>query len=194
MYVSEFHCGLVHKHKSIKEAMKIPEAKAAVDVEWNKLENWPAWNFKKIKLKAEVDRQATDDGMSGHFASLMDVCHLKRVETCDTSSEVQGKSCAPGRQRQGRQTDTGQFSPNKAHQLHRWQRQHFWIQFPHFVWYDQHRRKTAFTQSKTHGGSFEEQVFRVLLWQDCCCKEDWASFIDTHLSKALNLGMSVRPS
>ena len=35
-YVSEFHRCLVHKTISIKEALHIPESKAAVDGEWDK--------------------------------------------------------------------------------------------------------------------------------------------------------------
>ena len=34
-----FHCGLVHKPIPMSEAMKIPEAKAAVNKEWDKLKN-----------------------------------------------------------------------------------------------------------------------------------------------------------
>ena len=35
-YVGSFHCGLVHKPVSFHEAMKIPEARAAFDKQWNK--------------------------------------------------------------------------------------------------------------------------------------------------------------
>ena len=34
VYVGSFHCGVVHKPVSDGESMKIPEAKAAVDKEW----------------------------------------------------------------------------------------------------------------------------------------------------------------
>ena len=33
-YVGSFHCALAHKSVSIREALKIPEGKAAVDKEW----------------------------------------------------------------------------------------------------------------------------------------------------------------
>ena len=41
-YVGSFHCGLVHKPVSFQEAMMIPEAKAAVDKECDKLKKIPA--------------------------------------------------------------------------------------------------------------------------------------------------------
>ena len=37
-------------------AMKIPDAKAAVDEEGKKLETTPAWQLEKVKSKKEVNR------------------------------------------------------------------------------------------------------------------------------------------
>ena len=39
------HYNLVHKFIPMPQAMKIPAAKAAVDKEWEKLENIPAWKL-----------------------------------------------------------------------------------------------------------------------------------------------------
>ena len=36
------------------QAMKIPDAKAAVDKEWDKLKNLPAWQESRVKTKSEV--------------------------------------------------------------------------------------------------------------------------------------------
>ena len=41
------HYNLVHKFIPMPQAMKIPDAKAAVDKEWKKLETIPAWNLGK---------------------------------------------------------------------------------------------------------------------------------------------------
>ena len=60
--------------------MKIPAAKAAVDKEWEKLENFPAWDLTKVRSKAEVIDEARTSGAKVHFASLMDICHLKNAE------------------------------------------------------------------------------------------------------------------
>ena len=43
------------------QAMKIPDAKAAVDKEWKKLEIIPAWNLEKTKSKKEVNLEAQRD-------------------------------------------------------------------------------------------------------------------------------------
>ena len=58
-------------------ALRIPDAKAAVDKEWNKLQALSAWNLDKMKCKKEVDLEAQRE-KKVHFASLMDICHLKK--------------------------------------------------------------------------------------------------------------------
>ena len=62
------------------QAMKIPAAKAAVDKEWEKLEKISAWNLTKVKSKKDVIDEARASGATVHFASLMDICHLKNAE------------------------------------------------------------------------------------------------------------------
>ena len=60
--------------------MKIPAAKAAVDKEWEKLEKISAWNLTKVRSKETVIDEARTAGATVHFASLMDICHLKNAE------------------------------------------------------------------------------------------------------------------
>ena len=48
------HHNLVHKFTPMPEAMKIPDAKAAVEKEWEKLEKIPAWQLAKVRNKNEV--------------------------------------------------------------------------------------------------------------------------------------------
>ena len=74
------HYNLVHKFIPMPQAMKIPAAKAAVDKEWEKLEKISAWNLTKVKSKKEVIDEARTSGATVHFASLMDICHLKNAE------------------------------------------------------------------------------------------------------------------
>ena len=62
------------------QALKIPAAKAAVDKEWEKLEKISAWNLTKAKSKKDVIDEARMSGATVHFASLMDICHLKKAE------------------------------------------------------------------------------------------------------------------
>ena len=74
------HYNLVHKFIPMPQAMKIPAAKAAVDKEWEKLEKISAWNLTKVKSKKKVIDEARTAGATVHFASLMDICHLKNAE------------------------------------------------------------------------------------------------------------------
>ena len=74
------HYNLVHKFNPMPQAMKIPAAKAAVEKEWVKLEKIPAWDLTKVRSKSEVIDEARTKGAKVHFASLIDVCHLKNAE------------------------------------------------------------------------------------------------------------------
>ena len=74
------HYNLVHKFIPMPQAMKIPAAKAAAHKEWEKLEKISAWNLTKVRSKSEVIDEARTKGAKVHFASLMDLCHLKNAE------------------------------------------------------------------------------------------------------------------
>ena len=70
------HYNLVHIFIPMPQAMKIP----AADKEWEKLEKISAWNLTKVKSKKQVIDEARTSGTTVHFASLMDICHLKNAE------------------------------------------------------------------------------------------------------------------
>ena len=74
------HYNLVHKFIPLPQAMKIPAAKAAVDKEWEKLEKISAWNLTKVESQKKVIDEARTSGATVHFASLMDIIHLKNAE------------------------------------------------------------------------------------------------------------------
>ena len=74
------HYNLLHKYIPMPQAMKIPAAKAAVDKECEKLEKLSAWNVTKVRNKSDVIDEARTSGAKVHFASLMDMCHLKHAE------------------------------------------------------------------------------------------------------------------
>ena len=61
-------------------AMKFPEAKEALDEEWEKLEKIPAWNLTNVQNKMEVIAEARNKGITAHFASIVDLCHRKNSE------------------------------------------------------------------------------------------------------------------
>ena len=79
-FTSMTHHNLVHKFIPMPQVMKIPDAKAAVDEEWKKLETIQAWQPEKSKSKKEVILEAQRDKKTVHFATLMDTCHLKSAE------------------------------------------------------------------------------------------------------------------
>ena len=70
------HYNLVHKFLPVPLAMRIRDAKAAVDKEWKKLETIPAWQLEKEGGYSRTKR----DKKKVHIATLMDTCHLKNAE------------------------------------------------------------------------------------------------------------------
>ena len=77
------HCSitiLVHNFFPMPQAMKIPAAKAAVDKELEKKEKILASDLTKVRSRKEVIDEARTKGAKVHFASLMDICHLKNAE------------------------------------------------------------------------------------------------------------------
>ena len=61
--------GMVHTLVPIETALTIPAGKAAVDKEWNKLQNLPTWDFAKVRAKEDVIREARSRPGLVHFAS-----------------------------------------------------------------------------------------------------------------------------
>ena len=80
-YYSMTHYNLVHKFIPISQAMKIPDAKAAVNKELKKLETVPAWQLEIDKSKNDDILEAQRDKKKVHFTTLMDTCHLKKVRS-----------------------------------------------------------------------------------------------------------------
>ena len=85
------HYNLVHRFIPMPQAMKFPAAKAAVDKEWENLENISAWNLTKVKSKKQVIEEARTSGATVHFASLMDICHLKNAELETKHQKYKGR-------------------------------------------------------------------------------------------------------
>ena len=44
------------------------------------MEKISAWNLTKVRSKKEVIDEARTEGVKVHFASLMDMCHLKNAD------------------------------------------------------------------------------------------------------------------
>ena len=88
------HYNLVHKFIPMPQAMKVPDAEAAVDKEWKKLETTPAWQLDEVKRKKEeVILEAQRDKKKVHFDG-----HMSSQE-CGVGikiTEVQRQSRTPG--------------------------------------------------------------------------------------------------
>ena len=63
------HYSLVHKFIPMPQALKNPDAKAAVEIELEKLEKISAWQLTKFRNKKEVIEEAVNEGRKVHFAS-----------------------------------------------------------------------------------------------------------------------------
>ena len=94
-FTSMTHYNLVHKFILMSQAMRIPDAKAAVGKEWKKLESIPAWKLEKVKSKEEVILEALKDKKKVHFATLMDMCNLKNAELEPSHKKKQRQNRAP---------------------------------------------------------------------------------------------------
>ena len=90
------HYDLVHKFIPMPQAMKMPAAKAAVVKEWEKLEKLPACDLTKDRSKSEVIDEARTKGAKVHFASLMDICHLKNAELETKHQKYKGRDVLRG--------------------------------------------------------------------------------------------------
>ena len=83
------HYNLVHKFIQIPQEMKIPDAKAAVHKEWKKARDNSSMGFgKESRAKREVILEAQRDKKKVHFASLMDIFHLKNAELEPNLTEI----------------------------------------------------------------------------------------------------------
>ena len=60
--------------------MKIPETKAAVNKEREKLEKMPAWILEKMKSKKDVFFWKHKKRGKVNYAALVAICHLKNAE------------------------------------------------------------------------------------------------------------------
>ena len=85
------HYSLVHKFIPMPQAMKIPDAKAAVEKEWKNWSKFPTWQLTQVRNKKEVIDEARNKGRKIHFASLMDLCHLKNLEVEPQFQKCKGK-------------------------------------------------------------------------------------------------------
>ena len=56
----------------------------------------PAWHLTKVKNKSEVIAEAMSTGHTVHFASLMELCHLKNWELEPQFQKCKGRVALKG--------------------------------------------------------------------------------------------------
>ena len=71
------HYNLLQKINPMPQAMKLPDAKAAVDKAWQKLQKLPAWHLTKVKSKKDVILEAQRERKKVHFASCEILCSFR---------------------------------------------------------------------------------------------------------------------
>ena len=111
----------VHKIIPMPQAMKIPDAKVGVDKEWKKLETIPAWCVRSQEQKGGQKKPQKNNNKV-HFASLMDLCHLKYSELEPQFQKYKGRVVLR-RDIVKTTPEPLQCSLNRAHKHHEWRPQ-----------------------------------------------------------------------
>ena len=71
---------MVHKPIPLTQAMRIPDAKAALEKRWKKLEGINSWDVKGVQPRQKVIERARKSGITIHFGNIMPLCHQKNAE------------------------------------------------------------------------------------------------------------------
>ena len=75
----------------VSDAMKIPEARAALDAEWNKLVSKRAFDMLKVRPWGEVQKEARREGRTVHIARLFQLIGLKHSELAKKHQKWKGR-------------------------------------------------------------------------------------------------------
>ena len=86
---------LVHKFIPMSQVMKIPDAKAAVDKESEKLEKIPAWQLTKVRNKKKVIDEARKECKTVHFCVVNGYLSSQQFGVGTKISEIQKPSSTP---------------------------------------------------------------------------------------------------
>ena len=85
---------MVHKFNPMPQAMKIPAAKAAVDREWETLEEIPGVGHNKSqKQKSEVTDKARTKGYKSSFCLTDGHLSFEECRIGDKAPKIQRSSC-----------------------------------------------------------------------------------------------------
>ena len=98
------------------QVMKIPAAKAVVDKEWEKLGKIPVWNLTKVRKV--------------HYASLLDICHLKNAEFETRHQKYKGRVRLRDDIVKDDSGSYAVFTEHQDHQYHKWLQRKSWTSYP----------------------------------------------------------------
>ena len=88
------HYNLVQKFIPMPHTMGIPDAKAAVDKEWTKLETIPAWQLEKVKKQERGYFGSTKRQKESPFCYIDGHLSLEECGVRTNITEVKGSSRA----------------------------------------------------------------------------------------------------
>ena len=83
------------------------------------MEKISAWDLTKVRSKKEVIDEARTSDATVHFASLMDICHLKNAELEAKHQKYKSRVILRGDVVKDDSGDLMQYSQNKDHQHHK---------------------------------------------------------------------------
>ena len=89
------HYNLVHKIILMFEAINIPDAKAALDKEWENSRKYQHGSWRKSGMGERLSMEQARKTKIVRFASLSGICHLKNSELEPTFQKIQRPSCSP---------------------------------------------------------------------------------------------------
>ena len=82
---------MVHKPVPLQKALRDPKGRAALNKEWDKLDNITAWDVSKVQPRAKVVAQAKKDKVPVHFGDIMQLCHIKNSELDEWLQSMKGR-------------------------------------------------------------------------------------------------------
>ena len=112
------HYNLVRKFIPMPQALKNTGSEGSGGKRMEKCGKIPAWQLTKVRNKKAVIDEARAKGSKVHFASLMDLCHLKNSELEPQFQKCKGRAVLRGDIVKMIQDHT-QYLLNKDHQHHK---------------------------------------------------------------------------
>lgn len=81
---------MVHTPILIEKAIGVPNAKKALDDEWDNLLGEGAWDSNTVREKDFI-KNAKQKDKTLHFGTLMDLCHIKHAELSKEKPRYKGR-------------------------------------------------------------------------------------------------------